>query len=159
MRHQEIEKAILTVRWGDYETVYGNAAEDRPYTVNGGGQGITPNVETLLLTLFGEDKEAALKASYKLWDELCHQTQVSSAALPAYDILLPGLELLSDELKEEALDILYNMIGGIPKGEPPGPWKAELRAKFERDEGIFRRLKTHPNEGVSSFAELILDQL
>lgn len=119
MRYQEIRKIISSIPWENYETVYGNAAEDRPYTIIGGGQGITPKIETLLFDLFGDNNKAALKASHELWNELCHQAQVASAALPAYDVHLAGLEILSDELKEEVLDILYNMIGGIPKTGVP----------------------------------------
>ena len=65
-QYQEIRKMILSTNWENYETVYGSAAEDRPYNIIGGNQGVTPKIETLLLNLFGDDNEAALKASYKL---------------------------------------------------------------------------------------------
>ena len=57
------------------------------------------------------------------------------------------------------MDILYNIIGGIPKSDLSTPWKLELRTKFARDRWFFQTLTNSKNEDIAAFAELILDQL
>ena len=56
---------------------------------------------------------------------------VSSAALPAYDILLLGLQILDDKLKFEIIDMLYGFAICIPKGTYTG-WQSQLRKKWRQ---------------------------
>jgi len=157
--YQKIRDTIISIEWENYKTVSGSAAEDHSYDILGGGYSVTPKIETLLLNLFSDNSKIALQASYHLWNELCPQTQVASAALPAYDILLLGVQILNDNLKVEILDILYNMIGGIPETDLSSSWKIELRTKFKQDKKFFANLIVNDNEDIAAFAELIVDQL
>ena len=95
-------KMIDEIDWSQYETAYGNAAQDIPHFQ----VGKTPSVPSSLWALFSGDRERAMQAASSLWAGLCHQhTYVSSAALPACDVLMLGLQELDDELKVELLDI------------------------------------------------------
>ena len=128
MSREEIIDAIHSIKWRDYEAVHGNTE---------------PMTCTQLLELFSEDQETAIEVSSALWNNLCHQAQTVPAALPAYEILLAGVRILNDDLKVEVMDILYNIIGGIPEIDGMPSWKREL----------------HPNEDIAAFAELILEQI
>lgn len=144
MSREEIRDAIRSIRWRDYEAACGN---------------MEPMICTQLLELFSEHQEAAMEASSALWNNLCHQAQTVSAALPAYEILLAGVRILNDDLKVEVLDILYNTIGGIPEIGGMPSWKRELRKKFERDRSFYEELADSSNEDIAAFAELILEQI
>lgn len=159
LQFQQAKTMIASIQWKDYDTIGGNAAESAIWHTLDGRQWITPNVEILLRVLFSENIDAALDASHELWNCLCHQGQTASADLPAYDILLLGVRSLTEPLKVELMDILYNIIGGIPKSDLSTPWKLELRTKFARDRWFFQTLTNSKNEDIAAFAELILDQL
>ncbi len=93
-------KMIEDIDWSQYETAYGNAAQDIPHFQCGS----TPSVPSSLWALFSGDRERAMQATSDLWAGLCHQhAYVSSAALPAYDFLMIGLKELDDGLKVELL--------------------------------------------------------
>lgn len=66
---------------------------------------------------------------------------------------------MNDDLKVEVMDILYNIIGGIPEIGGMPSWKRELRKKFERDRGYYKELADSDNEDIAAFAELILEQI
>ena len=73
-------KMIDEIDWSQYETAYGNAAQDIPHFQ----AGKTPSVPRSLWDLFSGDRERAIRATGDLWAGLCHQhAYVSSAALPA----------------------------------------------------------------------------
>lgn len=144
MSREEIRDAIHSIKWREYEAVCGNTE---------------PMTCTQLLALFSEHQETAMEASSALWNNLCHQAQTVPAALPAYEILLAGVRILNDDLKVEVMDILYNIIGGIPEIGGMPSWKRELRKKFERDRGYYKELADSDNEDIAAFAELILEQI
>ena len=74
-------KMIDEIDWSQYETAYGNAAQDIPHFQ----AGKTPSVPRSLWDLFSGDRERAIRATGDLWAGLCHQhAYISSAALPAY---------------------------------------------------------------------------
>lgn len=77
----------------------------------------------------------------------------------AHHDLLLGVQSLTEPLKVELMDILYNIIGGIPKSDLSTPWKLDLRTKFARDRWFFQTLTNSKSEDFAAFAELILDQL
>lgn len=137
------EAAISAVPWERYETAYGSAA----------------GVGELLRKLFFGEPAAAMEASHQLWCGLCHQhAYLSSAALPALDILLSGLEVLPVPLKVELLDILYGF-AACTKRDQGEAWQRELREKLLAQRPRFRELADHPNEDISGFAENILEML
>lgn len=139
----EVERAISAVPWEDYETAYGSAA----------------GVGDSLRALFSEDREAALQASHDLWCGLCHQHAfLSSAALPAFDILFCGLEELDEPLKVELLDIFYGFAACTARDREQ-EWQRQLREKLLEKRPCFQALVSHPNEDISSFGELILENL
>ena len=156
-----ITEKILAIDWRNYDTAYGNAAQDVPYYVPiGDGREYVTSVGQSLLALFSDDKKAALQASHELWCSLCHQHAfVSSAALPAYDILFYGLQNLDDALKVEILDIFMGFAICLPKDTPKNSWQGQLRAKLENDKPYFQLLLSHTNDTIAGFAENILEEL
>lgn len=152
---------ITRIDWHAFDTAYGNAAEDIPYYVaSEDGRGYTPKVASSLLNLFSDHKETALQASHDLWCGLCHQhTFVSSAALPAYDILFYGLQQLNDDLKIEILDILMGFAICISEDTPVNTWQGQLREKLKRDKSFFQTLNSHINEDIAYFSRSIVTEL
>lgn len=161
MTHHEIEQTILTTDWSQYETAYGNAAQDIPYYVTAGdGREFIPKVSQSLLDLFSGHRQAAMKATHDLWCGLCHQhTFISSAALPAYDILFYGLQHLEEDLKIELLDIFYGFAVCSSRENAPGSWQGQLRTKLAADMPYFQSLTVHSNEDIAGFSANILEAL
>lgn len=157
----KIKQIISSVNWTQYETAYGNAAENIHYYVQtGDNRGYIPKVNQSLEDLFSDDKNVALQASHDLWCGLCHQhTYVYSAALPAYDILFLGLPNLDDELKVEILDIFMGFVVCISKNNSSDSWQGQLKSKLERDRAFFQMLISNKNEDISAFAENIVSEL
>lgn len=111
----DIKNELKNIDWSQYETAYGNANQDITDYLN--PSKYIPKVSSLLLNIFSDDKECAMKATHELWCGLCHQHSfVSSAALPAYDFLIYGLKNLDDDLKIEILDILMGFSICINEG-------------------------------------------
>lgn len=157
-----ISEKILATDWRDFDTAYGNAAEDITYYVsNADNRGYIPNVAQLLLSLFSNNKKVALQASHDLWCSLCHQHSfVSSAALPVYDILYYGLQNLDDDIKVEILDIFMGFAVCLPKEAlKSNSWQEQLRGKMERDKSYFEMLISHTNEDIAAFAKNIIEML
>ncbi len=157
---RSIQDRIREVNWADYETAYGNADEDIPFYQDiDDGHGSTPKVSKSLIDLFSGDKANAMKATHDLWCGLCHQhAYVSSAALPAYDFLLLGLQILDDELKFEIIDILYGFVICIPKGTYTG-WQSQLRKKMEADKPIFEGFLSNNNHDIAEYVNDIVKEL
>ena len=110
-------KMIDEIDWSQYETAYGNAAQDIPHFQ----AGKTPSVPRSLWDLFSGDRERAIRATGDLWAGLCHQhAYISSAALPAYDFLMIALRELDDELKVELLDIFLGFAHREKRGDGLG---------------------------------------
>lgn len=84
---------------------------------------------------------------------------MSSAALPAYDVLFYGLQNLDDELKVEILDIIMGFSICLSKDLPQNSWQGQLRAKMERDRTYFQTLISHANEDIAGFAQNIVEEL
>lgn len=156
-----ISEKILAINWRNFDTAYGNAAENIPYYVpTGDNRGYVPDIAQSLLNLFSGNNKAALQASHDLWCSLCHQHAfVSSAALPAYDILFYGLQNLDDELKVEILDIIMGFSICLPKDARKDLWQGKLRAKLEKDKPYFQMLLSHANEDIAGFAQNIVEEL
>lgn len=161
MNIDDIRVIIDSIDWSEYETAYGNADQDIPhYTNSGNKHNYTPKVSQSLLDLFSEDKETAMQATHDLWCGLCHQHAfVSSASLPAYDILFYALQCLDDDMKVELLDIFCGFAVCISKENSPGSWQGQLRSKLERDKAYFQTLTGHSNEDISGFSESIVEEL
>lgn len=159
-KQNQVISVISSINWSDYETAYGNAAENIPYTVPiRDARGYYPKVEDSLVNLFSDDEKTALQASHDLWCGLCHQhAYISSAALPAFDILLCALQILSDKLKVEILDIFYGFVI-CGSDSHLSSWQGKLRAKLKENESYFQVLTEHQNEDIASFAEEIIAEL
>ncbi|WP_097013941.1 hypothetical protein [Anaerocolumna aminovalerica] len=154
----DIRKEIKNIDWSQYETAYGNADQDIPEYLN--QSKYIPKVSRLLLDLFSENKEWAMKATHYLWCGLCHQHAfVSSAALPAYDFLIYGLKNLEDNLKIEILDILLGFSICTAGVNLSDSWQGKLRSKLKEDMGYFQKLALNTNEEILSFAESIIEYL
>lgn len=146
----KIFEEIQKIDWSKYETAYGNAASENENS----------NVEENLKQLFSGNEELAIKATHHLWCSLCHQhAYISSAALPAYNILLYGLKSLDDDLKVEILDILLGFASCISRDHSPESWQGQLRAKMEQDQIHFQVLTSHENEDIAAFSENIVEAL
>lgn len=159
-KQNQVISVISSINWSDYETAYGNAGENIPYIVPiRGSRSYYPKVEDSLIDLFSDDEKTALQASHELWCGLCHQhAYISSAALPAFDILLYALQILSDQLKIEILDIFYGFVI-CSSDSNLSSWQGKLRAKLKENESYFQVLTEHQNEDIASFAEEIIAEL
>ena len=156
-----IEQMIAAVDWTRYETAYGNAAQDSPYYVStGDARGYIPKVGRSLQELLAEDQTKALRASHDLWCGLCHQhVQVASAALPAFDILMQTLPVVSDKVKVEILDIFYGFAVCTTAETSPVTWRGWLRAALVAHLADFEKLAQHENEDIAAFAQNIVAEL
>jgi hypothetical protein len=140
---QAIIEQVEAVKWAGFETAYGNAANTIPF---------------YLKNLFCTDTKIAMGATHQLWCSLCHQhAYVSSAALPAYDILKVGLLQLSDVVKVELLDIFLGF-ADCTNSESTG-WEAQLWRKLQADSLLFKELSTHTNGLIADFAGKIVERL
>lgn len=152
----ELDRRISEIDWSQYETAYGNAAQDIPHFQCGH----IPSVPSSLRALFSGDHEAAMKAASDLWAGLCHQhAYVSSAALPAYDFLMLALREADDELKVELLDILLGFAVCTGRFSSDALWPRQLRAKLEADLPVFAALTASENEDIAYFSERIVEEL
>jgi hypothetical protein len=147
----EISCEIDKINWADFETAYGSAKMTIPF---------------YLKNLFCTDKEISMYSTHQLWCSLCHQHAfISSASLPAYDILKIGLIKLDDNHKIELLDI-FQGFADCTSGknfaaikQKPNNWEQMLRQKLLVDIELFRELANHKNEEISHFATTIYDGL
>ena len=156
MTTEELYRKISEINWSQYETAYGNAAQDIPHFQCGH----TPSVPSSLRTLFSGDHEAAMKATSDLWAGLCHQhAYVSSAALPAYDFLMIALKELDDELKVELLDIFLGFAVCTARFSSDALWPRQLREKLEADLPVFSGFLSSANEDIAYFSESIIENL
>lgn len=159
-KRNQIISTISSIDWSNYETAYGNAGENIPYAVPmGDARNYYPKVRDSLTNLFSDDEKTALQASHELWCGLCHQhAYISSAALPAFDILLCALQISGDKLKIEILDIFYGFAICISDSSSSA-WQGQLRAKLKENKPYFQVLAEHPNEDIAFFAEEIIAEL
>ena len=74
---ERIRDMIGSIKWGDYETGCGDAKTE---------------MCAQMLELFSDNQAAAMEAGRALWNSLCHRAQTVPAVLPAYEILLAGLQ-------------------------------------------------------------------
>jgi hypothetical protein len=147
----EISSLIDIIKWSDFETAYGNAEKTIPF---------------YLKNLFCTDTKIAMDATHQLLCSLCHQhANISTAALPTYDILKIGLLQLDDKLKIELLDIFRgfsectrNDYFAATK-EAPKKWELELKQKLISDFSIFTELSGNNDELISHFATTICEDL
>ncbi len=151
-----LQQKINIIDWSCYETAYSNRT-DTPFAKH------IENMKKFAQSfadLFSDDKTIAMQASHTLWCALCHQhAYVSSAALPAYDILYDGLQILDTDLQIELLDIFYGFSACTTDHAPPHTWQAQLRSKLKRDIQTFQQHTQHPNADISVFAQNIVSAL
>ena len=147
----EITEKIDNINWVDYETAYGNAEMTIPF---------------YLKNLFCSDNGIALEATHQLWCSLCHQHAfISTASLPAYDILKIALLELDNKMKIEILDIFQGFaictnneyLNSLK--ENPEKWQLEIRQKLNADIKIFEEFRTNPDELISDFSNFIYENL
>ena len=130
-------KMIDEIDWSQYETAYGNAAQDIPHFQ----AGKTPSVPS------------------SLWAGLCHQhAYISSAALPAYDFLMIALRELDDGLKVELLDIFLGFAVCTGRSAETD-WERQLRDKLTSHLPVFAGLVSSENEDISYFSGRIVEEL
>ena len=152
----ELSQMLDSVDWSQYETAYGNAAQDIPHFQCGQ----TPSVPHSLWDLFSGNRERAMQAAGGLWAGLCHQHAfVSSAALPAYDFLMLALREMDDELKVELLDIFQGFAVCTERFSSDALWPRQLREKLKADLPVFTALSGSENEDIAYFAGSIVESL
>ena len=148
-------KMIAEIDWSQYETAYGNAAQDIPHFQCGQ----TPSVPRSLGELFSGDRERAMRAASNLWAGLCHQhAYISSAALPACDFLMIALRELDDGLKVELLDIFLGFAACTGRSAETD-WEKQLRDKLTSHLPVFAGLVSSENEDISYFSGRIVEEL
>jgi hypothetical protein len=141
---------IDEIDWSQYETAYGNAAQDIPHFQ----AGKTPSVPRSLWDLFSGDRERAIRAT----GDLCQHAYISSAALPAYDFLMIALRELDDELKVELLDIFLGFAVCTGRSAETD-WEKQLRDKLTSHLPVFAGLVSSGNEDIAYFAERIMEEI
>lgn len=147
----ELENYIRSVDWSQFNTAYGNANMDR-YNI--------PKMETLLLRLFSDERKVAITSSALVGSCVCHQNvYLSTAALPACDVILYGLKTLDDVIKEELTLTVWGLVSLIPKDQQEDTWQWEIRKKLESEENLFLELTKSENKEVVEYAKLILEDL
>lgn len=148
-------KMIDEIDWSQYETAYGNAAQDIPHFQ----AGKTPSVPRSLGELFSGNWNKAMQAASDLWAGLCHQhAYISSAALPACDFLMIALRELDDELKVELLDIFLGFAACTGRSAETD-WEKQLRDKLTSHLPVFAGLVSSENEDISYFSGRIVEEL
>ena len=148
-------KRIDEIDWSQYETAYGNAAQDIPHFQ----AGKTPSVPNSLWALFSGDRKRAMRAASDLWAGLCHQhAYISSAALPACNFLMLALREADDKLKVELLDIFLGFAVCTGRSAETD-WERQLREKLEADLPVFAGLVSSENEDISYFSGRIVEEL
>ena len=148
-------KMIDEIDWSQYETAYGNAAQDIPHFQ----AGKTPSVPRSLWDLFSGDRERAIRATGDLWAGLCHQhAYISSAALPACGFLMIALRELDDELKVELLDIFLGFAVCTGRSAETD-WEKQLRDKLTSHLPVFAGLVSSGNKDIAYFAERIMEEI
>ena len=149
------KRLIEAVDWSQYETAYGNAAQDIPHFQCGQ----TPSVPRSLGELFSGDWNRSMQAASDLWAGLCHQhAYVSSAALPACDVLMLDLQELDDELKVELLDIFLGFAACTGRSAETD-WEKQLRDKLTSHLPVFAGLVSSEHEDISYFSQRIVEEL
>ena len=149
---------VKAIDWASYHTAYGQADK----------------VPEQLLNLASPDKEKAMNATHDLWCGLCHQhVQIGTAALPAIPFILEVLDVASEELSVEILDILLGFALGsnrqrsidfqkacghsAPLSEPE--WIAKTRSLLIEQRERFEKLKAHKNPDIKYFSVRILEEI
>jgi hypothetical protein len=150
-------KRVRAIDWDSYHTAYGRADK----------------VPVQLLKLASPDNEKAINATHDLWCGLCHQhVQMGTAALPAIPFILEVLDVASEELTVEILDILlgfalgsnrqrsidYQIAIGHKDPLPEPEWIAETRSLLIEQRERFEQLKTHKNSDIKEFSVSILEE-
>ena len=149
---EEIDKLILKqiddIDWGNFETAYGTAEKTIP---------------PYLKNIYCEDAKIALEATHQLWCSLCHQhAYISSASLPAYEIIKNRLIECNQELKIELLDIILGFATcSNHKTEVMQYQKliSKMKIKILKDKMIFEEYTKNENKEIKEFAELIIEQI
>lgn len=158
MEQEEYIDKVKKIDWTLYETAYGNAGKDIPDYVN--SKKAIPQIESLLIQLFSDNHEEAMKATHYLWCSLCHQYSfISSAALPAFDFLMYGLKNLDNKLKVELLDIFLGFVVTISKKESINTWQGQLRQKVINEREYFEVLSKNADEDIAYFAQEIVKEI
>ncbi|XZF15507.1 hypothetical protein ACTHGU_05180 [Chitinophagaceae bacterium MMS25-I14] len=147
----DIITEIDSINWTSFSTAYGTAEKTIPF---------------YLKNLFCVDDKIAMNATHQLWCSLCHQhAYISTAALPAYDVLKTGLLQLSDKIKIEILDIFLGFATCTSKiyfdqqGSAPADWEIKMQQKLINDKPVFQKLSFHTDKEISSFANAICTHL
>ena len=145
---KKILNQIDEIKWENFETAYGNAKDT------------TPNY---LKDIYSSDEKIAMQATHHLWCSLCHQhAYISSASLPAYEIIKNRLIECEDKLKIELLDIMYGFAACSnhkTEYEEYNNLTTKMKSKLLKDKAIFQELSTHNDEEIKDFAESILEEL
>ncbi|MDU0370067.1 hypothetical protein ACFPAF_06665 [Hymenobacter endophyticus] len=144
----EIINLVDTVDWTGFGTAYGEAEGSIPH---------------YLKNLFCSDSNVANEATHQLWCSLCHQHAfISSAALPAYPILIRALINLDEKPKIEILDIMSGFASCLHRGalnKSLIEWEIKLYNLMLADRPLFKDLAEHPDKDINNFSQAILSDL
>lgn len=149
---EEIDKRILKqiddIDWKNFETAYGTAEKTIP---------------AYLKNIYCEEIKINVEATHQLWSSLCHQhAYISSASLPAYEIIKNRLTECDEELKIELLDIILGF-ASCSNHKTEDVKYQELISKMKiiilKDKVIFEGYTKNKNKEIKEFAELIIEQI
>ena len=144
--------------WASYHTAYGRADK----------------VAAQLLNLASPEKEKAMNATHDLWCGLCHQhVQIGSAALPAMPFILEVLDIASEALSVEILDLLlgFALVSNLQRSIdfqkscghsvplPDQEWVAKTRSLLIEQKDRFNRLKDQNNPDIKDLSVRIFEEI
>ncbi|MBL8826063.1 MAG: hypothetical protein JNM18_03700 [Planctomycetaceae bacterium] len=115
-------------------------------------------IPSLLTELHGDQDAASIRAANRLWHVVAHQGNVGPSSVPTLPFLLERLTTCGVQLQEEILDILYQFAcAACPNTTEI--WAIELRRILRENRSHFDQLLESPSEGVTTFSEMILEQI
>ena len=114
-------------------------------------------ISGLLIQIRRGDNDVALEAAQRLWDIAAHQGNVGSSAVPTAGFLIEMLEELPPRIQDECLDTLFQFSNYLTI--PDELWCAELRKVFWAALPVFKRLAASPDDDVSCFSEMIIENI
>jgi len=88
----DLQKRLDSIDWANYESACGFDSTEIP---------------PLVIELNGINHETSMKAIDRLWNVVCHQSNVGSNSVPVLPFLIERLQSASPELQSEILDIIY----------------------------------------------------
>ncbi|MEI8379854.1 MAG: hypothetical protein WCJ09_06985 [Planctomycetota bacterium] len=145
-----LQERLNSVNWADYESACGFDSREIP---------------SLIVQLNDSDQATTMTAIERLWNVVCHQSNVGSNAVPVLPFLTERLETATSELQSEILDIIYSFAcygracsERMHELEPIG-WRKSLLDELIQYRPLFASFIGSKSEDLVKWGEMIDMQL